>query len=753
MNEIGSKNICLAILHPRSVAVYNFITISGSTEHGDQSQVIMVYEHNLKRTAYCILVGGFGGVAGRDFLCIQSLDGTLLFYEQETLTLSRQLPNFLLPSPIIYVPHTDSFVVLTSNWFLHSYRYQSLGEETSVQLMPSWEYNLGENVLEMNYLSLTTTEAAIFLMTDSNMYCFSETGILKFFKRLQLTPLCSHIYSRGEPLLMSLIVSDTNTLMVYENATLQWSAQLLITPIAVSRANFQGLYGCVVVLSDNGSLQVCYLGTEPTLFVPPPLQENVKNISEMETKLAALQHQIATYSQSAKNLLGAPLNRPDVKISLKVWPILEGESSCKIEISIQAVTLVHNVHATVAVHSPLTALPNSHVLQNLSDSSELYSEIHVEPSHTVVSDLEISVMVVYLCSDLTSGSVSASTTLPAHFVLELSPPANDLDVNLNLSVSNSVILPTLFPEFSASSWNETGSNENLAGFRYRHSPDIGFTITLIRSQQKYKIETNTISCLTLPLSILNKKLFNKLLRTSQYSLAMNELLEATDNNVELRNQIRDLQLALKQGTSQMRVCQKRLLSIMRDKTPSDLTALTELINFTHEHVMDTAYKMETAQKDLQENGNRLASLLKLTLCLVKLSGSALPEDLKNVIEAVSYTNLFSENQGWAEVSEIGLNHLLRTSLARSIKDQYMPPTPDDLVVTNSSTLKKYITATVERLVAQKALDDNRPVSPILEGEDESGGIADTVHSSKPALYQEFDAEIKETFTTSISEAY
>lgn len=63
--------------------------------------------------------------------------------------------------------------------------------------MPSWEYNLGENVLEMNYLSLTTTEAAIFLMTDSNMYCFSETGILKFFKRLQLTPLCSHIYSRG----------------------------------------------------------------------------------------------------------------------------------------------------------------------------------------------------------------------------------------------------------------------------------------------------------------------------------------------------------------------------------------------------------------------------------------------------------------------------------------------------------------------------------------------------------------------------
>ncbi|KAL1132063.1 hypothetical protein AAG570_010021, partial [Ranatra chinensis] len=118
----GSKNDHIGVLHPRSIAVYSLITVTGSAEHGDQSQLYLAYEHQLKRCAYNMIVGGFGGVVGRDFLCIQSLDGALMFFEQETLALTRTLPNFLLPSPIAYVPHTDSFVILNSEWFLESYR-------------------------------------------------------------------------------------------------------------------------------------------------------------------------------------------------------------------------------------------------------------------------------------------------------------------------------------------------------------------------------------------------------------------------------------------------------------------------------------------------------------------------------------------------------------------------------------------------------------------------------------------------------
>ncbi|BES97676.1 Bardet-Biedl syndrome 9 [Nesidiocoris tenuis] len=715
----GSKNLNLAILHPRSLGVYNFTTISGSTEHGDQSQVFMAYEHHLKRSAYHMVTGGFGGVDGRDFVCVLGLDGTLMFYEQETHILTRNLPNFLLPFPFIYVPHTDSFVLLNSNWFLESYRYQILGEDNNEKLVSSWSYNIGEPIQSIQYQGVTTTEAAIFVLTDWNLYCFNETGVMKFCKRLQYSPLCCTIYSRGEPSVMSMIVTDTNTLMVSENTTLKWSAQLPITPVAIGRGSFMGLAGCIVILNDVGDLMLCYMGTEPTMFIPPPMQEHMASSAEIETKLQTLQHQIATHLQSSKSSLGAPAARPDLKISLKVWPMLEGDSSCKLEVSVQATIAVYSLHVNVCVTHPLVAVPNMHFLQNLGDTVEVHSAISQVSSHTVPWDLEASVLAVYLRSDMTSGSVETSIQLPAHLVVELAPPAKESDSTLILSATHPVILPTIFPEFGPDSWNGTGSNENLAGFKYKKSPDVTFTMSVNKIQQKYRIESNTLSAITLPLNILSRKMENKPLKTTQHTYALNELLDATDNHVELRNQIRSLQEKLKVGTAQMRAVQRRILSKMRDKTPADLTALSELSVYSNEYVMQLSHEIEIAQKDLLENCTRLGNLAKQTVLLVKLAGDVGAEDLKQFTESLCNTVMMSDSQGWAESTEAALNFMLRTTLARSMRDQYMPPYPEDTVVTNSANLRKYIALAIDRMIQPASVfRDDRAVSPILEGEEE-----------------------------------
>lgn len=93
---------------------------------GDQYQLLLTYEHQLSKSAYSFLIGPFGGVKGRDFICILSLDGTLSFFEQETFSVSRNLPCFLLPSPFVYVQSSDSFVVHNANWTLECYRYITL---------------------------------------------------------------------------------------------------------------------------------------------------------------------------------------------------------------------------------------------------------------------------------------------------------------------------------------------------------------------------------------------------------------------------------------------------------------------------------------------------------------------------------------------------------------------------------------------------------------------------------------------------
>jgi hypothetical protein len=54
---------------------------------------------------------------------------------------------------------------------------------------------------------------------------------------------------------MVLIVSETNTLLVYEHTRLVWSAHLLLSPVAVTRGTFEvinsSLEKLVGVLFDN----------------------------------------------------------------------------------------------------------------------------------------------------------------------------------------------------------------------------------------------------------------------------------------------------------------------------------------------------------------------------------------------------------------------------------------------------------------------------------------------------------------------
>lgn len=90
---------------------------------GDQCNLEIAYEHRLPRFPASLVVGPFGGVRGRDFLCVQFLDGTLFFYEQEVYAFSQLLRNRLLPEPIVYISRNDAFVTSNCSWILECYRH------------------------------------------------------------------------------------------------------------------------------------------------------------------------------------------------------------------------------------------------------------------------------------------------------------------------------------------------------------------------------------------------------------------------------------------------------------------------------------------------------------------------------------------------------------------------------------------------------------------------------------------------------
>jgi len=185
--------------------VYTVTKVSGQVEHGSQYKVTLLYEHQLKRLSFNMCVGSFGqsrsGVlektpTKRDLMCVQALDGTLSFFEQEVFSFSRYLPNFLIPGPLTFNTYTNSFLTINSSWELQSFRYTSLAmakdepsrqtEESTVgkKLSPDWSCSIGEETVgDIQILMCPNEECRIVVVTFRNFVCLSGTGEMIFSKR------------------------------------------------------------------------------------------------------------------------------------------------------------------------------------------------------------------------------------------------------------------------------------------------------------------------------------------------------------------------------------------------------------------------------------------------------------------------------------------------------------------------------------------------------------------------------------------
>lgn len=79
-------------------------------------------QHSFTRRADSLTCGTFGNIKTRDFICIQGLDGSLSFFDQDTFLFMCILNDGIVPGPIDYISNCDSFVVCKSTWILEIYR-------------------------------------------------------------------------------------------------------------------------------------------------------------------------------------------------------------------------------------------------------------------------------------------------------------------------------------------------------------------------------------------------------------------------------------------------------------------------------------------------------------------------------------------------------------------------------------------------------------------------------------------------------
>uniref|UniRef100_A0A2K6SEP5 Bardet-Biedl syndrome 9 n=1 Tax=Saimiri boliviensis boliviensis TaxID=39432 RepID=A0A2K6SEP5_SAIBB len=696
----GTEMLHLAVLHSRKLCVYSVSGTLGNVEHGNQYQMKLIYEHNLQRTACNMTYGSFGGVKGRDLICIQSIDGMLMVFEQESYAFGRFLPGFLLPGPLAYSSRTDSFITVSSCRQVESYKYQVLAfatdadkrQETEQQklgsgkrLVVDWTLNIGEQALDICIVSFNQSASSVFVLGERNFFCLKDNGQIRFMKKLDWSPSCFLPYcSVSEGTINTLIGNHNNMLHIYQDVTLKWATQLPHIPVAVRVGCLNDLKGVIVTLSDDGHLQCSYLGTDPSLFQAPNVESRELNYDELDVEMKELQKIIK-----------------DVNKSQGVWPITEREDD--LNVSVVVSPNFDSVSQATDVEVGTDLVPSVTVkvtLQNRVVLQKVKLSVCVQPPLELTCD-QFTFEFMNRNPDGIPRVMQCKFRLPLKLICLPGQPSKTASHKITIDTNKSpVSLLSLFPGFASQSDDD---QVNVMGFHFLG----GSRVTLLASKtsQRYRIQSEQFEDLWLITSEL-------ILRLQEYfekqgvkdfacsfsgSMPLQEYFELIDHHFELRINGEKLEELLSERAVQFRAIQRRLLTRFKDKTPAPLQHLDTLLDGTYKQVIALADAVEENQGSLFQSFTRLKSATHLVILLIGL-WQKLSADQIAILEA-AFLPLQEDTQelGWEETVDAAISHLLKTCLSKSSKEQALNLNSQLNIPKDTSQLKKHITLLCDRL--------------------------------------------------------
>ncbi|NXL60565.1 PTHB1 protein, partial [Chordeiles acutipennis] len=726
----GTEGLHLAVLHCRKLCVYAVSGTLGNVDHGNQYQIKLMYEHNLQRTACNMTYGPFGGVKGRDLICIQSMDGMLMVFEQESYAFGRFLPGFLLPGPLTYSSRTDSFITVSSCQQVESYKYQVLAfatdaderQETEQQKLSSgkrlvvdWVLNIGEQALDICIVSFNQAVSSIFVLGERNFFCLKDNGQIRFMKKLDYNPCCFIPYcSVKEGTINTLIGNHGKMLNVYQDVTLKWAAQLPHIPVSVKVANLQDLKGVIVTLSDNGHLQCSYLGTDPSLFQAPRVESREINYEELDAEMKELQ-KIIKEATKTQDILPKSEKHRDLIVTAEVSPDLDAESqaidsevkaeavpSVTVKITIQSRVTAQKPTLVVCVQAPLAVTCDQFVFDDLEpDSSETVVLSVFLKGNCSPSELEGDCMVSYDISTGIPKVAQCSFRLPLRLICSPAQPSKAANHKLTIDTNKPpVSFLTIFPDFVDPSEDDQA---NALGFQFL----TGSKTTLLASKtsQRYRIQSDQLEDLWLITKELTLRLEEHFKKqnckdfacTFTGSIPLQEYFELIDQHFELRLNAEKFQELLSERAVQFRAIERRLLTRFKDKTPAPLQHLDTLLEGTFREVIALADAAEENQANMFQAFTKLKSATHLVIMLISL-WQKLSTDQVAILEA-TFLPLAEETQelGWEETVDASVSYLLRTCLSKSAKEQALSLNSQLSMPKDTSRLKKNITLFCDRL--------------------------------------------------------
>nr|XP_034985952.1 protein PTHB1 isoform X1 [Zootoca vivipara] len=722
----GIELLHLAVLHPKKLCVYAVSGSLGNIDHGNQYQLKRMYEHNLQRTACNMTYGPFGGIKGRDLICIQSVDGMLMLFEQESYSFGRFLPGFLLPGPLTYSSRTDSFITVSSCRQVESYKYQVLAfakdaetQENEQQkrgsgkrLVVDWVLNIGEQALDICVVSVNQLVSSVFVLGERNFFCLKDNGQIRFIKKLDCSPSCFLPYSVSGAVVNTLIGNHSSILHVYQDVTLKWAAQLPHIPVAVRVGKLLDLKGVIVTLSDSGDLQCSYLGTDPSLFQAPKVEARDINYEEYDAEMNKLQ-KIIKEARKINDIVPKMGKNEDFALLVTVSPDLDSasqaiDSEVKAEV-VPSVTVKITVEGkqltlaklSICVQPPLALTHDKFTLKLESSVSKTVVLSAFLKGNISPADLEGTALASYNTATGAPRVSQCKFRLPLRLVCAPAHPSKTANQKLTIDTNKPpVSLVTLFPDFA-----DQADEDQLNALGFQLLGGSRVTLLASKTSQRYRIQSEQLEDLWLIVKELTVRLEEHFRKqnckdfacTFSGPIPLQEYFEIIDHHFELRLNATKYEQLLSERAIQFRAIERRLLTRFKDKTQAPLQHLDTLLEGTYRQVIALADAAGKNEANMFQAFTKLKSATQLVILLISL-WQKLSADQVSILQA-TFLPLTQDTQelGWEETVDASVSHLLKTCLSKSSKDHTLTLTNQLCIPKDTSKLKKHITLLYDRL--------------------------------------------------------
>jgi Bardet-Biedl syndrome 9 protein len=744
-----SERVAIALLHPKALAVYQVSAGGASGGKGGEGglpsyfTLTKMYEHPLERPSYNMVPGAFGGVYGREHLCVQSMDGYVSLIEQDRLVGLRQLSKFLLPGPLAYCTKADCFVTFNSQMEIDCYKYSSLSAISTTEKSKAgveWSSVLAEScvgiVVARCSKMLSPAQVDIVVVGERSLLCYKETGAIRMQRRLDYTPCCCHAYPSlskepGAPEHHLMVGTHTGGLMIYRDLELVWAARLPSPAMAVRVGTFASTAGLLVHLSADGDLGLSYLGTDPPA--------NTVATEAKELNYEAMDEEHRRLLQTIREASAGSKPEPADGISLRAQVPNTGEPiaahaqeecggavtmvTVRLFVSYNGPASIESVTLTASCAPPLFLTVDAVTLPSLAGGSRTPTIVPFTfraRTDELPIDLTACVAATYSVQNGEPRCARCEFTLPLSMVARATDPVKSPQFKVTIDTNRPPPpLSHLFEDLlnSLPQLAESISQPGVGQLSVEYHVGLDASVLVSKSAGRYRVQSSSLEGIWLLADELVRRLHAHFNSASQRSsagvggggeepfaalyaepLPLQEYFELIDDHLQCRHALSELLSSLAKRAHQLRVIEKRLLVRVKDRNPAPMANLELLFDGTYAQLTALAEQAESAQQQRRFYATRLSAGTRLLLLLLRLRFSLDEEDVG--LLSAHLTPIVDEtpDQGWQERTDAALTHLLRSGLSKNGREGGAATQATSLTrPADAAKLKKHITLVCDRL--------------------------------------------------------